>query len=284
MTTESRRDQGLTTGEFGRRSGLSHKALRLYELSGLLPPAGVDPDTGYRRYRVEQLERARLISLLRRLDMPLATIAELLSDDDRALRRLDQWWGEQEELMRSRRQTFLYLRTRLLGDARRHPWPVRLREVAETKVAAIRREVDQSDLVLTMTDCGERIREHLHAAGAEPTPETWWIYHGFVTPDSRAPVEVCVPYQGEADPSGEIVLRVEPAHTEAYVTITRDQCAFPRIMAAYDAVDAWVSAADDLRLVGDAREVYFADYDEISGADAFAHVAQPVVAAERSRA
>ncbi|HEY6738584.1 MAG TPA: MerR family transcriptional regulator, partial [Actinopolymorphaceae bacterium] len=92
------------------------------------------------------------------------------------------------------------------------------------------------------------------------------------------------PYQGEADPSGEIVLRVEPAHTEAYVTITRDQCAFPRIMAAYDAVDAWVSAADDLRLVGDAREVYFAAYDEISGADAFAHVAQPVVAAERSRA
>lgn len=77
MTVEELR--GLTIGEFGRRAGLSVKALRLYEMSGLLPPAQVDPVSGYRRYAVSQLERARRISLLRRLDMPLAVVAEVLA-------------------------------------------------------------------------------------------------------------------------------------------------------------------------------------------------------------
>ena len=69
MTVQER---GLTIGEFGRRSGLSVKALRLYDLSGLLPPAQVDPASGYRRYAVGQLDRARRISLLRRLDITAA--------------------------------------------------------------------------------------------------------------------------------------------------------------------------------------------------------------------
>ncbi len=35
-------------GEFARRSRLSAKALRLYDELGLLPPARVDEDSGYR--------------------------------------------------------------------------------------------------------------------------------------------------------------------------------------------------------------------------------------------
>jgi hypothetical protein len=34
--------RGLTIGEFGRRSGLTNKALRLYDVSGLLLPAQVE--------------------------------------------------------------------------------------------------------------------------------------------------------------------------------------------------------------------------------------------------
>lgn len=78
MHRDTRR-AALTISEFARRTGLSHKALRLYDLSGLLPPAGVDPANGYRLYAPEQIERAKLISLLRRLDMPLATVAEVLA-------------------------------------------------------------------------------------------------------------------------------------------------------------------------------------------------------------
>lgn len=69
----------LSIGEFVRVSGLSRKALRLYDDLGLLPPAHVDPDNGYRFYGPAQLERARLVAWLRRIGMPLATIRSVIT-------------------------------------------------------------------------------------------------------------------------------------------------------------------------------------------------------------
>jgi len=64
----------LTIGVFARAAGLTPKALRLYDELGVLPPAGVDPESGYRLYDPAQLERAQLIARLRRIGMPLADI------------------------------------------------------------------------------------------------------------------------------------------------------------------------------------------------------------------
>lgn len=47
-------DELVTIGHFARLSGLSVHALRHYDDVGLLAPAAVDPDTGYRRYRHDQ--------------------------------------------------------------------------------------------------------------------------------------------------------------------------------------------------------------------------------------
>lgn len=67
----------LTIGAFARAARLSPKALRLYDELGLLRPAAVDGDSGYRFYDPSQLERARLIAWLRRLGMPLARIRQV---------------------------------------------------------------------------------------------------------------------------------------------------------------------------------------------------------------
>lgn len=278
MTSRDTRHAGLTIGQFGRRCGLSHKALRLYDLSGLLPPAQVDPVNGYRLYAEEQLERARRISLLRQLDMPLATVAEVLAgSDEQALWRLDRWWAEQEASMRARAAAFEYLRTELThaNQPALPAYEVGLRQVAEAKVAAIRREVDQAALVSTMVRTREEILDHLRTAGSAPTGEVWWIYHGLVTPDSEAPVEVCVPFTGTVDPAGPIAIRIEPAHTEAYTTVVRDECVYPRIMAAYEAVESW-ARRPGRRPTGAAREIYFARREDIAGSDPFVHIAQPM--------
>ncbi|RPF30396.1 DNA-binding transcriptional MerR regulator [Streptomyces sp. TLI_185] len=52
-------------------TGLSITALRHYDDVGLLAPAYVDPDTGYRRYRPNQVDEARLYAALRRLEVPV---------------------------------------------------------------------------------------------------------------------------------------------------------------------------------------------------------------------
>jgi serine/threonine protein phosphatase PrpC len=64
----------MTIGVFARAARLTPKALRLYDEVGLLPPAAVDPESGYRLYDPGQLDRARLIAQLRRVGMPLSDI------------------------------------------------------------------------------------------------------------------------------------------------------------------------------------------------------------------
>jgi protein phosphatase len=55
----------LSIGAFSRVTRLSQKALRLYGSLDLLPPAWIDPDSGYRYYRSAQVRDARLILPLR---------------------------------------------------------------------------------------------------------------------------------------------------------------------------------------------------------------------------
>ena len=83
----------LTIGAFARETGLTPKALRLYDESGLLPPAAVDPESGYRLYDPAQLETARLIAELRRVGMPLATIRTVCAlDAPAAAEAIAEYW------------------------------------------------------------------------------------------------------------------------------------------------------------------------------------------------
>jgi DNA-binding transcriptional MerR regulator len=85
----------LTVGELAARTGLTTRAVRHYDRIGLLRPDSVDVRTGYRRYHPDQEARARLVRLLRSIDVPIAEVRDCLSDEpeiaqhalDEALRR-----------------------------------------------------------------------------------------------------------------------------------------------------------------------------------------------------
>ena len=77
----------MSIGRFSRLTGLTVKALRHYDELGLLPPAAVDAETGYRSYSSAQVGRAEWIRTLRRLELPLDDIAVLLGTDDPAVVR-----------------------------------------------------------------------------------------------------------------------------------------------------------------------------------------------------
>ncbi|MEU8024167.1 MerR family transcriptional regulator [Micromonospora harpali] len=83
----------LTIGGFARAARLTPKALRLYDEVGLLRPAAVDPESGYRLYDPAQLERARLIASLRRIGMPLAEIRAVCGlRPEAAAEAVDAYW------------------------------------------------------------------------------------------------------------------------------------------------------------------------------------------------
>ena len=69
----------ITIGQLAGRAGLSAKALRHYDRVGLLVPAVVDQATGYRFYAPDQVAHARLVQLLRSVDVPLEQVRECLA-------------------------------------------------------------------------------------------------------------------------------------------------------------------------------------------------------------
>ncbi|MGC4869229.1 MerR family transcriptional regulator [Micromonospora sp. DT53] len=85
----------MTIGAFARAARLTPKALRLYDRVGLLAPAAVDPESGYRLYDPAQLPVARLVAQLRRLGMPLATIRVVCDlDPAAAAEAITAYWRQ----------------------------------------------------------------------------------------------------------------------------------------------------------------------------------------------
>ncbi|XVV07428.1 MerR family transcriptional regulator [Actinosynnema sp. CA-248983] len=91
----------LPIGQFARLSRLSVKQLRHYAELGLLEPAHVDVDSGYRYYRRDQARQALSIALLRSLDVPLPVVAAVLAGSAEALEGVRR--AQEEELARRRR-------------------------------------------------------------------------------------------------------------------------------------------------------------------------------------
>ncbi|WP_040164199.1 MerR family transcriptional regulator [Microbacterium gorillae] len=104
----------MPIGEFAGRTGLTPKALRLYDELDLLAPARTDPFTGYRFYDEAQLEPARLIAALRGIGMPLTRIRAVVEAAPGVRATLvESYWRQVEADTRSRRTLVHGIVTRL---------------------------------------------------------------------------------------------------------------------------------------------------------------------------
>ena len=119
----------MSIGEFARLSRLSAKALRLYDELGLLPPAQVDPDSGYRWYAAGQLDNARLVASLRQIGVPLAQIQLILSlEPEAAAAQVGAYWSGAEADHAARRDLAGHLVDRLTGK-RNVMYEVKVRDI-----------------------------------------------------------------------------------------------------------------------------------------------------------
>jgi DNA-binding transcriptional MerR regulator/sulfur transfer complex TusBCD TusB component (DsrH family) len=122
----------MTIGDFARAAGLTPKALRLYDEMGLVRPAEVDEYSGYRYYREDQLDRARLVARLRVVGMPLDRI-RLLADLPAGARaaELTSYWRQVEADTSSRRSMV----AALVDSLRTEESEMTLTETAQPAVA-----------------------------------------------------------------------------------------------------------------------------------------------------
>ncbi|MFF4900909.1 MerR family transcriptional regulator [Streptomyces sp. NPDC001068] len=263
----------LTIGAFAARSRLSAKALRRYDRLGLLAPAYVDGATGYRYYQAGQVERARLVALLRRLDMPLARVAEVVeaavggadtggtatgdatagdkAAGDAAAGLLAAYWSEVERRVAGQRTLAAYLRARLSGRSSEmhETFAVQTVEVPAQVVITETRHTLADELPAWIgASLGRLEAAARECGGVAGAP--FVVYYAEVSMESDGPAEACVPVADEAAARAwverhgrgrETKVRVEPARTLAYTRIGKAQVAHPQILAAFEAVEGWVA-------------------------------------------
>ncbi|MFF5013637.1 MerR family transcriptional regulator [Streptomyces sp. NPDC001165] len=276
----------LTIGAFAARARLSAKALRLYDRLGLLAPAHVDEASGYRYYRADQVERARLVALLRQLDMPLARIAEVVgARGTAAADLLAAYWADVETRVAGQRTLAEYLRGRLSGRSSEmyDKFVVETVDVPARVVITETRHTLADELPAWISASLDRLLKAAQECGGV-AGEPFVVYHSEVSMESDGPAESCVPVADEAAArawveahgrAGATRVRVEPAARLAYTRIAKAQVAHPQILAAFEAVEQWL-AGEGLEMAGPCREVYFADWDTAGPGDPVCDVAFPV--------
>jgi DNA-binding transcriptional MerR regulator len=276
VTTQSDR-QLLTIGEFAYQARLTAKALRIYDEIGLLQPAEVDRRNGYRRYGADQVGQGRLIGMLRAADMSLAEIGQLLADlradRQRASTRLDEHLGQLEARHASRRLLIRHIDATL--RQRDSPmYPIRTRHVPAQRVMTIHRRLRVPEMKSFIT--GARAAFASHLSGIEPPGPVSYIFHSVINDESDGLLEVTLGCPDDVQPTDVIGIRTEPAHDEAYTTITKAQWGYPAILAAYDAVAGSPEVRARPRSHLSCREVYVAEPDAIGDDDPICDIAFPL--------
>lgn len=213
----------VSIGEFARLSRLSPKALRLYDELGLLVPAEVDAETGYRWYAATQLDQARLVASLRRIRVPLAQIRDMLAlDSAAAAEEIRAYWAATEGEHAAQRVLVGYLVDRLHGK-KSAMYEVTVRDIPARSLLSLMRRLHEDDLI----PMSRELFIHRLARGGVPRIEgiagaPFTIFHEEVSGDSDGPVEWCWPVpDDQADEIAarfpDLTLRTEAAHQEAFV-------------------------------------------------------------------
>ena len=209
----------VSIGEFAGVCQLSVKMLRHYHAIGLLEPAWIDPETSYRYYRFEQSTAAIAIAELRRLDVPLADIAEIVrAGGDRATELLTLHRDRLRQDL-ARTQTRLAHVERLLQEEPNVAYDVVEQSIPAQRVASKRvvgpntPEDNQERLVSGLTEVWQAI---VAAGGSEADvtgPPVVVVHHG---DEDRFEQELCIPVQ-RVTPTGEVTVRDLEAVSSAAV-------------------------------------------------------------------
>jgi DNA-binding transcriptional MerR regulator len=162
---ESEAPVRIAIGDFARMTHLSIKALRHYHDVGVLVPAAIDPSSGYRFYRTDQVPVAQVVRRFRDLGMPLEDIKAVLRAADPAVRTdIIVAHLNRMQLQLSQIQGAVASLQALL-DGPPPPIPVEHRTVPAVAALAIAQRVTMANLELWWAEAFDELHATVRAAG-----------------------------------------------------------------------------------------------------------------------
>lgn len=261
-------------GRFARITRLSIKALRRYDEIGLLPPAEVDPSSGYRYYRLSQANHAEAIRLLRSLDMPLEEIRSVLEagDPEIVAKHLAAHRERLEERLAEHRRMLAFLERLIRRKEGVMPYEVTVKEVPPQPVAAVRRHTTLERIGETVGGGFAELMAFLGTRGVQPSGAPLVVYHDEIDQETDGEIEMCVPVAGPLEGEGDVrVIELEGGPTAT--TVHRGP--YNEIGPAYHTLAGWIQEHGH-ELAGPPREIYLNDPQEVEPADILTEIDWPI--------
>lgn len=269
-------DRLVPIGRFAEMTRLSVKTLRHYHDVGLMEPAVVAEQTGYRYYRLGQANRAEAIRALREVDMPLEEIATVLdsSDDPRQVQeRLHAHRRRLADELRRYEGMLDFLERLLVGQQPLMPYDIELESVPDRRVASTRMHTDLDTMPSDLADAFQRIVQVIDGAGRQPSGRPLVVFHDIIDVDEPGEIAVAIPIDGEGSaPVGNVTF-TELVGGQAAVTTHRGP--YSQIAPAYHAITDWM-VARGYEADGPPREIYLSDPSAVDEADLLTRVEWPV--------
>jgi DNA-binding transcriptional MerR regulator len=254
----------LPIGDFARMTHLSVKALRHYHDLGVLAPAEIDPDSGYRFYELEQVPVAQVIRRFRDLGMPLDEVRAVLQAPDVASRNevIVAHLARMESQLAQTQSTVASLRS-LLETPPPTTIAVEHRAVPATPALAITERVAEADVPQWWAGAFGELFATLRSAGVSPAGPSGSLYSGDLFEAEIGEVVAFVPVPRPVQVDGRPgMIEVPPA--ELAVALHRGS--FGDLDQTYAPLGAYVSERE-LGVEGPIREYYLvtpADTDDES--------------------
>lgn len=247
----------LPIGDFARATHLSHKTLRYYHRVGLLEPADIDPDTGYRRYQIDQIPVAQIIRRFRGLDMPLADIQAVLTAPDVAARNelIASHLRRLESTLERTQQATVSLRDLLQTQTPVAPADLAYVSIAATTAAAITATIDIGDAQPWYEGALGELHASLATQGVEILGPAGSIWANALFAEERGEATVFIPCNLTFRSTGRIDQLVTPP---AELATTTHAGPHNDIDRTYGALAAYV-AEHALSVEGPIREFYLID-------------------------
>jgi DNA-binding transcriptional MerR regulator/effector-binding domain-containing protein len=201
---------GLTVGDFSRATHLSVKTLRHYHEVGLLEPATVNPDTGYRYYSPGQIPTAQVIRRLRDLEMPVAEVKAVLTAPDAPARnaliaahldRLEAGLAQTRAAVESLRN---------LLQPPEGATAIEHRSVPAAAAAAIAAVVDRVDILAWWQGALGELHASVRAQGLRATGPSGGVYASELFQRDSGEATVFIPVEGRVRPIGRVTALVIP--------------------------------------------------------------------------
>lgn len=203
-------EANLSIGVFSRMTFVSVKALRHYDEIGLLAPAWVDPDSGYRDYSAAQVPVAQVIRRLRDLGMPLDQITAVVHarDVDTRNAAIAAHLRRMEDQLEETRATVASLRALIeRGPA---TIPVGYRRLPQAPTIAIGEEVRGADMHAWLDDAFGELRAALDALGLRRNGVDGALFSSELLEDERGELVAFIPVAESSGGAGRGRARILP--------------------------------------------------------------------------